>query len=787
MRFLSIRSFVYVLPLLMALSSPAQDSRTVTEPQIPAACVTLDAAIAATNGVIAEKDEKSLDTARIESAMDKCTQGKAVVLRAKGKKNVFLSGPLTLRAGVTLVVDKNTALVASRDPRLYDLAPGTCGIVAEKGHGCKPFISGDGVKNGGLMGEGSIDARGGAKLLGQDVTWWDLAHEAKVKDLSQSVPAMIVLRHADGFTMYKITLRNSPGFHVSIGQTDGFTAWRVKIWTPKTARNTDGIDPGSSRNITIAYSSINTGDDDVCLKPVRGNGVSNMSVLHNHFYSGHGMSIGSGTDGGVDHLLVDDLTIDGADNGLRIKSDPSRGGLVHDVTYRNVCIRNVRNPLVFTPHYTVFKGDRLPIYRDITVENVHVMTPGAFTFLGLDADHKLGIKLDNVFADDQQHALFYDKDAEITIGPRRGNLSPAGDHVTLAQAPDSAEGKPLECEARFVPFPSLATAPEMAGKVPPEDNNLYIAADGTGDFYSIQRALDVAKEGQVLMVSPGEYREVLTVDKKNITIRSHNPDASKTVVVNDRSAGQNGGTQHSATVNVTADNFFAENITFQNDFNRTHEQVPVGSQAVALRVTGDRAVFHNVRLLANQDTVYAGSRGCAQKEQNCTPARQYFSDCYIEGNVDFIFGDGKTVFEHCEIHSTPYSEGYITAQSKHNPEEDSGFVIDRCSLTQDAGIKGNIFLGRPWRPFATVIYLHTEMGDKVDPAGWREWHPGETHSLDTAFYAEFDSKGPGAHAKERDAHRHFLTAEEAKQYEPAVFLRGADGWNPTELPNVAEQ
>ena len=109
-------------------------------------------------------------------------------------------------------------------------------------------------KNGGIMGEGSIDARGGAKLLGQDVTWWDLAHEAKVKDLSQSVPAMIVLRHADGFTMYKITLRNSPGFHVSVGMTDGFTAWGVKIMTPKTARNTDGIDPGSSRNITIAYS-----------------------------------------------------------------------------------------------------------------------------------------------------------------------------------------------------------------------------------------------------------------------------------------------------------------------------------------------------------------------------------------------------------------------------------------------------------------------------------------------------------------------------------------------------
>lgn len=754
----------------------------MTEPRVPAACVTLDAKIAAPNGVIAERDEKALDTSRIQGAMDGCAQGKAVILRATGKKNVFISGPLTLRPGVTLVVDKNTALVASRDPRLYDLAPGTCGIVGEKGHGCKPFISGDGVQGGGIMGEGSIDARGGAKLLGQNVTWWDLAHEAKVKDLSQSVPAMIVLRHADSFTMYKITLRNSPGFHVSVGMTDGFTAWGVKIMTPRTARNTDGIDPGTSRNITIAYSYINTGDDDVCLKPAHGAGVSNMSVLHNHFYAGHGMSIGSGTDGGVDHLLVEDLTIDGADNGIRIKSDPSRGGLVHDVTYRNVCIRNVMNPLVFTPHYTTFKGNKLPIYRDITLENVHVMTPGAFTFLGLDAEHKLGIRLNNVFADDQKHSLFYDRDAEIAIGPRRGNLTLAGDNVTITQTPESVEGKPLDCESRFVPFPSLPTAPEMAGKVPPEDNNLYIAADGTGDFYSIQRALDMAKEGQVLMVSPGEYREVITVDKKNITIRSHNPDASKTVVVNDRSAGQNGGTSHSATVNVLADDFFAENITFENDINRTHEQVAQGSQAVALRVTGDRAVFHNVRLLGNQDTVYAGSRSCAQKEQDCRPARQYFSDCYIAGNVDFIFGDGKAVFERCEIHSTPYREGYITAQSKHYPGQDSGFVIDNCKLTQDAGITNNVFLGRPWRPYATVVYLHTEMGNKIDPAGWREWHPGETHSLDTACYAEFDSTGPGAHPKERDPHTHILTPEEARQYEPAVFLRGADNWDPTKLP-----
>jgi polygalacturonase len=818
MRFVSLPLALSELLFLFAAAVSAQDTRTVTEPKIPPACATLEADVAANRGVIAESDEQKLSTQRIQDAMDHCAQNpsasadgagsqvepKSVVLRAHGKKNVFITGPLTLRPGVVLVVDKNTALVGSRDPRVYDLSPGGCGIVAQRGRGCKPLISGDNIPNSGIMGEGSIDARGGATLLlpqrrgpavggpdfGQNVTWWDLAHEAKVKDLSQSVPAMIALRHADNFTMYQITLRNSPGFHVSINQSDGFTAWGVKIMTPKTARNTDGIDPGSSKNITIAYSYIHTGDDDVCLKPSGMGGVSNMSVLHNHFYTGHGMSIGSGTYGGVDHLLVDDLTIDGADNGLRIKSDPSRGGLVQQVTYRNVCIRDVPNPLVFTPHYTTFTGNRLPIYREITLENVHILTPGAYTFYGLDSDplHKLMIRLDNVFADDQKDSLFYDQDAAITIGPKRGNLAPKGDDVTQSDDNMTAPGEPLDCSARFVPFPDDKTAPEMAGKIPPEDKTYYVAADGTGDYYSIQRALDMVPKtgGAVLSVSPGTYREVITADKPNVTIRSANPDASKTVVVNDRSAGQNGGTLHSATVNVTADNFFAENITFENDFNRTHEQTSQGSQALAISVTGDRAVFHNVRLLGNQDTVYLASR-CGPGGQDCTPTRQYFSDCYVAGNVDFIFGDSKAVFENCEIHSTPHGGGYITAQSKHYPAQDSGFVIDHAKLTADAGVTGPIFLGRPWRPYATVIYMHTEMDDKIDPAGWREWHPGETHSLDTAYYAEFDSTGPGAHHDERDSHTHFLTPEQAAQYEPKVFLKGNDNWDPTKLPEPAEQ
>ena len=767
-------SLRFLLPLLAALQLHAQDTRNVAEPHFPPACTTLAARLSAPHGVLSDAAENMPDTRRIQDAIDHCTPGQAVELKASGTNHIFLTGPIALKPGITLLVDSNTALFASRNPRDYDIAPASCGIVtSQRGRGCKSLITVNDAPASGIMGDGSIDGRGGATLMGLKESWWDLAKRAKVMDLSQSVTRLISVNHSDGFTLYRITLRSSPNFHVSVQQTNGFTAWGVKIQTPRTARNTDGIDPSSSTNVTITHCYIATGDDNVAIKTGASGPAAHITVADNHFYSGHGMSIGSGTSGGVDHVLVSGLTLEGADNGIRIKSDRSRGGLVENVSYENVCMKDVANPIVLNSMYTIFPGDLIPVYRNIVLKDVRSVTPGYTTVLGVDAEHKVGVRFDNVTIDGLTPKYIAAEHASVEIGPQRGNFVPAGSDVSVRDD-GNVPATPLSCSNRFVPFPRLPAAPAAAVKIPEDDHVLYVAADGTGDYYSIQRAIDVAPDsGAVISIAPGTYREVLTIDKPHIHLRSPYEDASKTVIVFDKSAGTSGGTTHSATVNVLGDDFIAENLTFQNDFNAHHPQVPVGSQALAMNVTGDRAVFRNMRFLGNQDTLYAANKRC-EGGAACPSSRQYFTNCFIEGNVDFIFGDSKAVFDHCEIRSNAHNGGYITAQSRISAEQDSGYVFNHCKLTADPQVD-HVWLGRPWRPFAKVVFLNTEMGAHIEPAGWREWHPGETKSIETAYYAEYNSTGPGAHPGERDPHTKMLTPAQAASYETRKFF---NGWTP---------
>jgi polygalacturonase len=439
---------------LWPLAARAQDTRAVSEPVIPPVCAPLSARLAAVDGrTLAPGDERKPDTARIQQALDGCPAGQAVELNPDGAFAAFLAGPLQLRAGVTLLVAKGAILFGSRDPREYDAAPGSCGIVNAGGRGCLPMISGSGVANAAVMGDGVIDGRGWAPLLGQTVSWWDLAQQAKARNANQNCPRILVLNRCDNFTLYRITLKNSPNFHVAYNGGNGFTAWGVTIDTPKAGRNTDGIDPGNSTNVTITHCFINAGDDNVAVKAGPPGPTAHITISHNHFYGGHGVSIGSETDGGLSDMLVTDLSIDGADNGIRIKSNSSRGGLVKNVVYEDVCIRDTRNPILMDTHYP-FRGaasGRLPWFTDIVLRNVRVYGPGKITLEGFDRERRLGIAFDNVVVDDLKATKFVSGHATVKLGPGPVNFRPRGEDVIVEGA--SGEGRPNSCQAKFVPMP----------------------------------------------------------------------------------------------------------------------------------------------------------------------------------------------------------------------------------------------------------------------------------------------------------------------------------------------
>jgi polygalacturonase len=354
-------------------------------------------------------------------------------------------------------------------PKVLEISPGSCGIVSkDPGRGCKPLISVSHVSGAGIMGDGVIDGRGGENILGLTMSAWDLGEQALKDHGGQKVSRLIVADHADNFTLYRITLRNSPNFHVSYNAGDGFTVWAVKVDTVHRianaphplSRNTDGIDPGNgSKNITITHCFFREGDDNVAIKGGAG-GVTNMTIIHNHFYWGHGMSIGSETNGGVSKVRVTDLTLDGTDSGIRIKSMGTKGGLVHDIVYDDICIRNSGRPLDITAAYAAngpVKGNSPPTFRDITLRNVSISGGGKILFDGYDHDHRAQVNVDGVFLTDSAHpdtAYTYTFDnADVVFGPGGSNIQlPAGTDATLSGSP--TKGTPYSCVDRFVPFPT---------------------------------------------------------------------------------------------------------------------------------------------------------------------------------------------------------------------------------------------------------------------------------------------------------------------------------------------
>lgn len=297
------------------------------------------------------------------------------------------------------------------------------------------------------------------------------------------------------------------------------------------------------------------------------------------------------------------------------------------------------------------------------------------------------------------------------------------------------------------------------------DYNFVVAQDGSGDFTTVQAAInavpDYRKAGPTrIYIKKGIYKEkiVIAESKQNVhligedgAVLTYDDYAQKPNVF-----GEGKGTSGSGSIYIFGPDFMAENITFENTSG------PVG-QAVACHVAGDRAVFRRCRFLGFQDTLYTFGEN----------TREYYEDCYIEGTVDFIFGKATAVFNRCELRSKR-TGGFLTAPA--TPQGSNyGYVFYDCKLTADEGVEaGSVWLSRPWRPYGKTVFIRCEMGQHIRPEGWNNW--GKTDNERTAYYAEYQCYGKGADTSRRVAWSHQL--KDANAYDMTNILKGADGWNP---------
>ena len=308
----------------------------------------------------------------------------------------------------------------------------------------------------------------------------------------------------------------------------------------------------------------------------------------------------------------------------------------------------------------------------------------------------------------------------------------------------------------------------------------YDAVVSSGDskaFTTVQAAIAAAPDDGSqpfrILVKPGTYQGQFLVPKEKKHIRLIGDDVTNTILAFAFNVFETNGVTNPkfkgiGTV-VQGDDFRADNLTFQNT-SGDH------GQALALRVIGDRAVLDHCRMLGWQDTL------------RLDDGRDYLTNCYIEGRVDFIYGSAAAVFDRCEIHSK--NGGFVTAANTPQGKP-FGFVFMNCKLTGDPNPWVNptnttpvskpaknptVDLGRPWRPYASVTYLNCWLGDHISPKGWNNW--GNVTNETTARYAEYRSTGPGANPEQRVKWSKQLTDDEAKKLTVENILAGSDGWHP---------
>jgi pectinesterase len=285
-----------------------------------------------------------------------------------------------------------------------------------------------------------------------------------------------------------------------------------------------------------------------------------------------------------------------------------------------------------------------------------------------------------------------------------------------------------------------------------QGRRIVVAKDGSGNFKTVQDAFNSIslsnKKEVTIFVKSGIYKEKLRLDSSKSHVRLIGEDRFTTILSYDDHTGKISprgdtiNTYNSYSFLEAASDFSAENISFQNDAGFS------AGQAVAVQILGDRAQFYNCRFLGNQDVLFPGKSN----------TRQFFQYCYIEGTTDFIFGPSIAWFEQCHIHCKKNS--HITAAS--TPEGNKyGYIFHDCVLTGDTSLN-KVSLGRPWRPFAKVVYLNCYIDRHIMPQGWSNWN--NTENYKTVYYAEYKNYGPGAGTSARVDWSHQLNEVEAEQY-----------------------
>lgn len=320
---------------------------------------------------------------------------------------------------------------------------------------------------------------------------------------------------------------------------------------------------------------------------------------------------------------------------------------------------------------------------------------------------------------------------------------------------------------------------------------IHIAKDGTGDFASIQAALDALPQDNAspvtFFIHNGIYRERITVTVPYVTFLGES--AEHTILTYGLYARMPSqdigklGTFRTYSCMIDTHDFTARNISFENSAGKG---IDVG-QALALYVDGDRIQFENCRMLGSQDTLFTGPlppkevepNGFIGPKQNSPRinGRHYYKNCYIEGDIDFIFGSATAYFENCEFFSKNTGQpinSYVTAASTPEGQE-YGYVMENCRFTGNCP-PHSAYLGRPWREYAKTVLINCWMDGHICPEGWHDWGKEKAH--ETAFFGEYNSTGPGSGMENRPAWVKRLSEEDLSRFAKVSVLAGDDGWNP---------